>query len=60
MVRLMLPDRPNRLVRMICSVFEEPALKDSDVGPDMLKSEIVTLRPTLWLREPLVAVMSSL
>lgn len=55
--RLMLPARPKRLVRVICSVFGDPALKDIADGPDMVKSEIVMLRATLWVREPLVPVM---
>lgn len=57
--RLMLPERPKRLVRVILSVLDVPALKDNDDGPEMLKSEMVTLRATLWLREPLVPVMVS-
>jgi hypothetical protein len=56
----MLPERPDRLVRVICSVLEEPALKDTDEGPDMMKSWMVMLRATLSLREPPVPVMSSL
>jgi hypothetical protein len=56
-VRLMFPEKPYKLERVIVSVFEEPALKDSSDGPDKPKSEMVTLRTTPWFREPLVPVI---
>jgi hypothetical protein len=56
-VRFILPEKPERLVRLIDSVFEVPAVKDIDEGADMLKSVMVMLRRTLWLREPLVPVI---
>lgn len=45
--RLILPERPKRLDRVICSVFDEPALKDIVAGPVRLKSETVMFRNTL-------------
>jgi hypothetical protein len=59
MLKLMLPEKPDRLETVTGSVPEDPALKDTDEGPDKLKSEMVTLRATLWLKEPLVPEMTS-
>ena len=52
--RLTLPESPKRLARVICSVFEEPELKDSVAGPVRLKSDTVTFRKTLCVKEPKV------
>lgn len=46
-LRLMIPENPNRLETVIASVPEEPALKDTDTGPLMVKSVMVTLRRTV-------------
>ncbi len=56
-VRFILPEKPERLDRLIDSVLEVPALKDIEEGPNMLKSVMVTLRLTEWLSEPLVPVI---
>lgn len=56
-MRLILPEKPEMLDRLIDSVLEAPALKDIEEGPDMLKSVMVTLRLTEWLSEPLVPVI---
>jgi len=56
-VRFILPEKPERVDRLIDSVLEAPALKDIEEGPDMLKSVMVTLRLTEWLSEPLVPVI---
>jgi hypothetical protein len=53
-MRLTLPEKPYWLDSVSGSIFEEPALKDNDEGPVRVKSEMVTLRTTLWVREPKV------
>jgi hypothetical protein len=45
--RLTLPVRPNRLDKLIDSGLEAPAGKDTEVGPERLKSWMVTFRDTL-------------
>jgi len=56
-VRSTLPEKPSRLANVINSDTEDPALKDIEEGPDKLKSVIVTLRTTEWLREPILPVI---
>jgi len=53
--RLTVPTRPDRLEKVRDSGFEDPALKDIEEGPEMVKSWIVTFRTELRLREPNVA-----
>lgn len=43
-VRSILPEKPERLVRLMDSVLEVPALRDIEEGPDIVKSVIVMLR----------------
>ena len=57
MVRLMVPESPNRLVNVTFPVLDVPVGKGTDPGPDMLKSVMVTLRTTEWLCVPIVPVM---
>jgi len=43
-VRSILPEKPERLVRLMDSVLEVPASRDIEEGPDIVKSVIVMLR----------------
>ena len=56
-LRAMVPAKPARLENVRPSMSEEPALKDTDWGPAMLKSVMFTARLTAWLRDPLVPVI---
>jgi hypothetical protein len=53
--RLMLPEKPPRLVRVTLEVVEEPAAKMIDAGfTAMPKSTTLMVTLTLWETEPLV------
>jgi len=43
-VRSILPEKSERLVTLMDSVLEVPALRDIEEGPDIVKSVIVMLR----------------
>jgi hypothetical protein len=56
-MRFTVPENPKRLVRLMVPLVEVPVGNETEAGPDMLKSVIVTLRITEWLSDPLVPFM---
>ena len=52
--RFTVPEKPKRLARLMVPLAGVPVGNETEAGPDMLKSVIVTLRMTEWLSDPLV------
>jgi len=57
-LRLTVPAKPERLVKVTGLLVEDPGAKET-VGDEMLKSVIVTGRLTEWLVEPLVPLIET-
>jgi hypothetical protein len=55
-VRLTIPEKPLRLVKLIVAVAIDPALTWIDVTDVRLKSTTFTATVIWWVSEPLVAV----